>query len=132
MAATSDCTSQGEKISDMNIEKIKKLVNEIRSADIIRVNDGVDDWLVTMDKFRIVSGIKEDPNNTIVHIKVNDEGLIYVIELNEQGFNDAVVKGNTITLKDYEGNITKISKYYLIPDPIAAEAQEIDIATTKI
>jgi hypothetical protein len=33
---------KGGKISDMNIEKIKKLVNEIRSADIIRVNDGVD------------------------------------------------------------------------------------------
>jgi len=104
----------------MNIKKIWELVKEIESADII----GVDDWLVTMDKIdvNVVSSIKEDPDNVIIRITVDgDEGLTYIIKLTEQGLNDAVVSDNTVTLKDHEGNHTKIRKYRIVADPIVVK-----------
>jgi len=104
----------------MNIKKICELVKEIESADII----GVDDWLVTMDKIdvNVVSSIKEDPDNVIMRITVDgDEGLTYTIKLTEQGLNDAVVSDNTVTLKDHEGNHTKIRKYRIVADPIVVK-----------
>ena len=99
----------------MNINKIESLLKQIEESEVMLVDDSP--YLHCC-----YSGeVWNEENHTVLYFKWTDEeAQEYMVEFTEKSVDEAVIKNNTISLKDVFGDDSTIYLYNLAPNPIVS------------
>ena len=107
----------------MNLNKIKAVIELIKSADVVRIVGAPDVSPDVVDRFTYSDPVGADPNNEVLYFEWDgvgdDYGQTFALKFTEGGIDHCTLHADegVIKLCDHEGNMTELQLCKTVPMP---------------